>query len=316
MKTEFPLFPTIEPYDSGYLSTSSAHEVYFEQCGNPDGTPVIFLHGGPGSGCSPTQRRFFDPNFYRIILMDQRACGRSRPQGHIANNTIWDLVSDIEFLRLQLGIQRWHVFGGSWGSTLALAYASQHAEAIISMILRGIFLCRASELDWFINGAANFFPEVKSTLVKQLPEDKQYDVMHAYADIIFSDDAKKASSAAHHWNNYESAIMCLTPPAESSPPPSDEIALARAKVQMHYLLNQGFLADRPLLNEVEKFRHIPAIIIQGRYDMVCPPTSAYELHLKWPEANFKIIPDAGHASFETGISAALIEATETMKQYQ
>lgn len=316
MKTEFALFPTIEPYDSGYLSTSSAHEVYFEQCGNPDGTPVIFLHGGPGSGCSPTQRRFFDPNFYRIILMDQRGCGRSRPQGHVANNTTWDLVSDIEDLRLQLGIQRWHVFGGSWGSTLALAYASQHAEVIISMILRGIFLCRASELDWFIHGAANFFPEVKATLAKQLPEDKQHDVMNAYAHIIFSDDAKKASSAAHHWNNYESAIMCLIPPAESSPPPSDEIALARAKVQMHYLINQGFLEDRPLLNEVEKFRHIPAIIIQGRYDMVCPPTSAYELHQKWPEANFKIIPDAGHASFETGISAALIEATETMKQHQ
>lgn len=307
------IFPALEPYTHGWIAASSPHRFYFEECGNPTGAPVVVLHGGPGSGCSPAQRRFFDPQHYRIILFDQRGCGRSIPAGETQNNTTQDLVSDIELLRTHLGIERWLVFGGSWGSTLALAYAASHPGPITGLILRGIFLSRRSELDWFLQQARAVFPEAWEQMTAPLSDEEKVDILSAYLDRISSEDPSISVPAARTWNAYEASIMTLPPPEPPSSAPSDATLLARARVQLHYLINQCFLDDTPLLDEVDKFRHIPATIIQGRYDMVCPVGTAYDLHRAWPEAEFKIVPAAGHAAFEPGIAAALIEATERFK---
>jgi proline iminopeptidase len=243
----YKLFPEIEPFQSGWYETSQGHEIYYEQCGNPDGKPVVFLHGGPGSGCNPMQRRFFDPAHYRIVLLDQRGCGRSKPQGSIALNTTRHLVDDLEGIRQLLNIEQWLVFGGSWGSTLALAYALTFPARVQGLILRGIFLSRASELNWFLKDVQQFYPEVWDKLIAYLPREEQCDVLNAYQTRIFSDDPSISIPAATNWNAYESSIMVLRPSTESGTPVADEIQLARARVQIHYIMNECFVDQFSLL---------------------------------------------------------------------
>lgn len=308
------VFPCIEPYANSWLEVSPTHRIYHEECGNPNGIPVVVLHGGPGSGCTPTQRRFFDPTFYRIVLFDQRGCGRSAPAGCIADNTTQLLVQDTEALRRHLGIDKWLVFGGSWGSTLALAYASTHPEYVRGLILRGIFLTRPSEIDWFLYQVRNIFPEAWLRLVEPLDSNERSDILGSYCRRVFGDDQAASISAAHNWNSFEGAIMNLLPPDATAMPAPDETVLARARVQLHYLANGCFLEEAPLLDRIDRFRHIPAVIVHGRYDMVCPIGTAHELHQNWPEADFRIIPDAGHAASEPGIAAALVDATQRFKE--
>ncbi len=306
------LYPALEPFQHDWLPASSLHSIYFEQCGNPAGQPVVVLHGGPGSGCTPAQRRFFDPAHYRIILFDQRGCNRSLPLGCVDENTTHHLLADLELLRTQLNISRWLVFGGSWGSTLALAYAASHPQFVTGLILRGIFLCRARELEWFLHDARNVFPEAWEQLIAPLKIKERKDILRSYHRRVFDDDSTQAFAAALNWNAYETSIMSLLPGAPAAAP-DEAIMIARARVQLHYLVNRGFLDSQPLLASSERFRHIPAIIIQGRYDMVCPPLTAHELHAAWPEAEFRIIPGAGHSAMEPGIAAALVSATEFFK---
>lgn len=309
----YNLYPEIDFYHSDRLKVSETHAIYYEECGNPDGRPVVFLHGGPGSGCNPNQRRFFDPAHYRIILLDQRGCGRSTPLGETIDNTIDDLVTDIEKLRLHLGIQRWLVFGGSWGSTLGIAYAIAHPEAVAGLILRGIFLSRQSELDWFLGQSEQFFPEAWNSLVDYLPADEQGTVLQAYAKRIFAEDVGISAPAAARWNDYESSIMRLQPETDKGTAISDEIQVARARVQIHYIMHGCFVSHRNLLEEVKKLGQIPTIIVQGRYDMVCPPLTAWQLKQAMPHVQFHMIPDAGHSAMEPGTCAALLAATEQYK---
>jgi proline iminopeptidase len=321
----YNLFLEIEPFNKNHLKVSNLHQIYYEECGSPDGVPVVFLHGGPGSGCNATQRRFFDPKHYRIILLDQRGCGRSTPQGEVKDNTTDDLVNDIEALRNHLGIAKWHVFGGSWGSSLALVYAVKHANHIISLTLRGIFLSRASELAWFLGGVAHFQPEGWQRLIAYLPEHERGDVLAAFSKRIFSDDAAINIPAAIHWNSYESNMMRLIPsePAAASPATpaktADELAkenvteLARARVQIHYVQNQCFMDGAAILKAAANLSAIPTVIVQGRYDMVCPPQTAWELAQAMPHAKFTMVADAGHSAMEPGICSALVAATEEFK---
>lgn len=310
------LFPEILPFHSEMLNVSEKHQIYFEECGNPDGYPVVFLHGGPGSGCNPAQRRFFDPSFYRIILLDQRGCGRSTPQGCIEDNDTDALVADIEQLKNHLHIKDWLVFGGSWGSTLAIAYAITHPNSVTGLILRGIFLSRASELNWFLGDVQHFYPEPWEKLLAYIPQVERGDILQAYAKRVFSDDTPTAEAAAVHWNAYESSIMTLLPREanNNTKPTPAYIELARARVQIHYILNQCFVGQRDLLTEVKVLSKIPTTIIQGRYDMVCPPISAWELKRSMPHARFEMIADAGHSAMEAGITSALIKATEAFKR--
>ena len=320
-QSTYNLYPEIEPFNKNTLKVCDMHSIYYEECGSPEGIPVVFLHGGPGSGCNPTQRRFFDPKYYRIILIDQRGCGRSTPQGELTNNTTNDLVNDLEIVRHHLGIARWHVFGGSWGSTLALAYAVKHASHIISLVLRGIFLSRTSELAWFLGGVQHFYPEVWHNLINYLPEAERSDVLSAYAKRIFSDDMQINVPAAIQWNAYESSIMRLKPSEASNTAPKtpeeiikeQPIEVARARVQIHYIQHQCFIDGDAILNEVVRLNDIPTVIVQGRYDMVCPPTTAWELARAMPHAEFVMIADAGHSAMETGVTSALVAATEKFK---
>ncbi len=309
----YNLYPEIDFYHSDRLKVSETHAIYYEECGNPDGRPVVFLHGGPGSGCNPNQRRFFDPAHYRIILLDQRGCGRSTPLGETGDNTIDDLVEDIEKLRLHLGIQRWIVFGGSWGSTLGIAYAIAHPATVAGLILRGIFLSRQTELDWFLGQSEQFFPEAWNSLLDYLPAGERGTVLQAYAKRIFADDIAISAPAAARWNDYESSIMRLLPEADSGTPAPDQIQVARARVQIHYIMHGCFVSQRNLLEEVKKLGQIPTIIVQGRYDMVCPPLTAWQLKQAMPHAQFHMIPDAGHSAMEPGTCAALLAATEQYK---
>ena len=298
--------------------------MYFEECGNPNGVPLVFLHGGPGSGCNPTQRRFFDPAHYRIILLDQRGCGRSTPQGEVRENTTADLVADIEALREHLGIAKWHVFGGSWGSTLALVYALAHTSRVISLVLRGIFLSRHAELSWFLGEITHFYPEVWQTLLDYLPTNEQQDVLSAFEKRIFSDDAAINQPAAAAWNAYESSIMRLMPAANitdsskaaknaSEIAAANETEVARARVQIHYIRHQCFIDGEAILTAANKLAHIPTVIVQGRYDMVCPPSTAWLLARRLPAAELIMVPDAGHSAMEPGVTSALIAATEKFK---
>lgn len=307
------VFPEIEPYENGLIPTGAGHDFYYEVCGNPSGEPILVLHGGPGSGCNPGQRRFFDPAHYRIVLFDQRGCGRSQPAGRVSENTTQDLVEDIEQLRRHLGIDQWLLFGGSWGSTLALAYATTHPKSVRGMILRGIFMARPSELHWFLYESRTFFPEAWEKLTTPLSPHEHTDILNAYCQRVFDGDYSSSVTAARNWGEFEGNIISLLPPPPSDTPVPDELVLARTRIQLHYLVNDCFLRDAPLLDRINAIRHIPATIIHGRYDMVCPIISAYELHKAWPEADFQIVPDAGHAAFETGIAAALIMATERFK---
>ena len=309
----FNLFAEISPYRSEMLNVSEKHQIYFEECGNPQGYPVVFLHGGPGSGCNATQRRFFDPHFYRIILLDQRGCGRSTPQGCVEDNTTDKLVEDIEALKQHLNIKEWLVFGGSWGSTLALAYALAHPKSVTGLILRGIFLSRPTELDWFLGEVNAFYPEPWEKLLSYLPEGEQSNVLEAYAKRVFASDTLLAQEAAIHWNAYESSIMTLLPREANSNAVDPEIELARARVQIHYIQNMCFVGDLDWLNQVKSLKDIPTTIIQGRYDMVCPPISAWELKKAMPHAEFEMVADAGHSAMEAGVTSALVKATEAFK---
>lgn len=313
-QTSYKLFPEIPTYVTNWLKVGNIHEIYYEECGNPDGYPVVFLHGGPGSGCNATQRRFFDPEFYRIILLDQRGCGRSRPMGETQENNTDALINDIEILKKHLNIEKWLVFGGSWGSTLALTYAIAHPGSVTGLILRGIFLSRSHELDWFLRDINYFYPEAYEALRAYLPNSERDDVLNAYASRVFSNDIKLASEAARHWNAFENSIMSLLPRAQqnSNPTPA-EIEVARARIQIHYIINQCFVGQRDLIKEAESLKTIPTTIIQGRYDMVCPPVSAWDLKSAMPHASFHMIPDAGHSAMEIGITSALVEATECFK---
>jgi proline iminopeptidase len=296
------------------LNISEIHTIYFEECGNPEGYPVVFLHGGPGSGCNPTQRRFFDSSFYRIILLDQRGCGRSTPQGCIDDNTIDALVSDIETLKLHLNIKEWLVFGGSWGSTLALAYAIAYPISVTGLILRGIFLSRQSELDWFLGEVKHFYPDCWEKLLSFIPESERSNPLKAYSGRVFSEDIAIAGPAATEWNAYESSIMSLLSRTSSAPNTTPvDIEVARARVQIHFILNECFVGHRDLLAEAKALSAIPTTIIQGRYDMVCPPISAWELKNAMPHAKFLMIADAGHSAMEAGITSALVEATEAFR---
>jgi proline iminopeptidase len=310
----FNLFPELLTFHSEMLNVSENHLIYFEECGNPTGYPVVFLHGGPGSGCNPSQRRFFNPNFYRIILLDQRGCGRSTPQGNIEDNNTDALVEDIEKLKNYLSIKKWLVFGGSWGSTLALAYAIKYPSSISGLILRGIFLSRPSELNWFLGDVKNFYPESWEKLLSHLPLNEQSQPLKAYGSRVFSNDINIAGPAAIQWNAFESSIMSLLPriSSEANNTPID-VEIARAKVQIHYILNECFVGHRNLLAETKVLSTIPTTIIQGRYDMVCPPISAWELKNAMPHAKFLMVADAGHSAMEAGITSALVEATEAFR---
>lgn len=322
-QTTYNLYPEIDHYDQNWLKTDELHEIYYEQSGNPNGSPVVFLHGGPGSGCNPGQRRFFDPKHYRIILLDQRGCGRSRPQGSLVNNTTPDLVADLEALRLHLNIDTWHVFGGSWGSTLALSYATQYPQHVLSLSLRGIFLSHQSELNWFLGDIKHFYPEVWQTLLDYLPAEEQGDVLTAFEKRIASEDISISHPASVAWNNYEGSIMRLDPSSAKSSPPTkksaEEIAnaqvtdVARARVQIHYIRHLCFVNGEEILNAAKNLSNIPTVIVQGRYDMVCPPQTAWLLSRAMPHAEHYVIQDAGHSAMEPGTTSALIAATEQFK---
>jgi len=310
------LYPEIEPFNSGYLRVSDTHEIYFEECGNPDGQAAVFVHGGPGAGCDERARRFFDPDHYRIVVFDQRGCGRSRPHASLEDNTTWHLCADLERLREHLNIESWLVFGGSWGSTLALAYSQHHPAAVTGLVLRGIFLCRSSEIRWFYQfGASELFPDVWETYLAPIPEDERGDLVQAYYRRLTGDDQALALEAARAWSMWEGATSFLMrDEGHVAHAGEADFALAMARIECHYFVNDAFMgSERQLLDGVDAIRHIPAVIVQGRYDVVCPIRSAWDLHRVWPEAELKVIPDAGHSAFEPGITSALVETTDTMR---
>lgn len=308
------LYPEIEPYASGMLALDGIHIMYWEQSGNPQGVPALFLHGGPGAGATPAHRRFFDPVHYRIVIYDQRGAGRSTPLGELAHNTTPHLIADIEALRRHLGIDKWLVFGGSWGSTLAIAYGEAHPERCLGLVLRGIFLCRKSEIDWFLYGVRNLYPEAWRKFVEILPEKERGDILAAYYGRLTDPDPAVHMPAARAWSVYEGSCSTLLPSAETVAYfAGDTVALGLARIEAHYFTHDIFLPENSLLDHVGKLRRIPAIIVQGRYDAVCPIVSADDLHQAWPEARYVIVNDAGHAAWEPGIRAALVQATETFK---
>jgi len=305
------LYPPIEPHAQGWLDTASVHRIYWETSGNPAGIPVVFIHGGPGSGTSPLQRRFFDPVRYRIVLFDQRGSGHSIPHGELDGNTTPDLIDDMEKLRETLGIERWLVFGGSWGSTLALAYGEAHPERCLGFVLRGIFLCRSSEIDWFLYGIRALFPEAQRELTKFIPADERNDLLAAYHRRLIDPDPQIHLPAARVWAAFEATCSTLLPnPQLVSAFCSDRTALSLARIEAHYFVNDIFLPDNSLLDQLPRIRHLPCTIVQGRYDAVCPIVSADELARAWPEARYVIVDDAGHSAFEPGISQALVAATD------
>jgi proline iminopeptidase len=310
------LFPPIEPYRHGMLEVDDLHTLYWEECGNPDGQPVLFLHGGPGGGTSPGHRRFFDPAHYRIVLFDQRGAGKSAPLGEYRQNTTALLIDDIEKIRAMLGISQWLVFGGSWGSTLALAYGEAHPQACLGFVLRGIFLCTKGEVDWFVNGMKNFYPEVHQRFADAIPPEERGDLLQAYVKRLFCDDPAIYMEAARNWSRYEGSCLFLEPQAQAIADfESDEVSLGIGRLEAHYMLNAAFMEEDQLIKHIDKISHLPAVIVQGRYDVICPPVSAYRLHQAWPAAKYHVIGDAGHAAMEPGIAAELVRATEQFKSH-
>jgi proline iminopeptidase len=309
------LYPPIECFDSGYLQADDIHSLYYDQSGNAKGIPVVFLHGGPGGGCGPKHRQYFDPAHYRIIIFDQRGAGKSKPYGEIRQNTTELLVSDLEKLRQYLGIEKWHVFGGSWGSTLALAYALAHPDRVHSLTLRGIFLMTGAELDWFLYGLRAMMPEKWEAFANYLPEKDRGDILNAYYRLLTNPDPEVHLKAAKSWASYESDSATLLPrPADPEHVEDLNQTLAIARMEAHYFLNNRFKPDDYLIQNVGKIRNIPAVIVQGRYDLICPPETAYRLHKAWPEAKFILVPDAGHSSAEPGTMDALIRATDDFRR--
>ncbi|AFY50787.1 proline iminopeptidase [Nostoc sp. PCC 7524] len=307
------LYPPIEPYNEGKLKVSELHTIHFEESGNPQGKPIVLLHGGPGGGCPPYYRQYFYPEKWRLIMFDQRGCGQSQPHAELRENTTWDLVNDIEKLREHLNIEKWVVFGGSWGSTLSLAYSQTHPERCLGLILRGIFLLRQKELRWFYQeGASYIFPDAWEEYLKPIPVDERDDLLTAYYQRLTSPDLETRQEAARAWSIWEASTSRLFTDTQLMQTfGEDKFAEAFARIECHYFMNQGFLnPDNQLLLNVDCIRHIPGVIVQGRYDVVCPMISAWELHQAWPEAEFIVIPDAGHSMSEIGIRSALIEVTD------
>jgi len=306
------LFPPVSPLRSGMLAVDDLHTIYWEEVGNPQGIPVLFLHGGPGAGTSPQHRRFFDPRHYRVILFDQRGAGKSQPVGETRNNTTQLLIQDIETLRTMFGIEQWLVFGGSWGSTLALAYGQAHPERCLGFVLRGIFLCTAAEIDWFINGAQWFHPEIHEEFVEAIPPAERGDLLQAYYSRIMDADPDVYWPAVRGWSRFEGRRVFLMPqPVE---PSCDNVDLGLGRLEAHYMVNLGFFDEGQLLRDVDRIAHLPAVIVQGRYDVICPPVSAWRLHQRWPGSQVRMVPDAGHAAMETGISRELVAATELFRR--
>ena len=310
------LYPEIEPFESGMLKVSDIHEIYYERIGNPEGIPVVFLHGGPGGGLIPLYRRFFDPKAFQVVLFDQRGSGKSTPHAELEENTTWELIKDIETLREKFGIEKWYVFGGSWGSTLSLAYAETHPDRARGLILRGIFLTRRKELEWFYQyGASEIFPDFWERYRDEIPEDERGDMMSAYYKRLTSDDLKTRLSAARAWSVWEGSTSKLYPDKDLMDHwEGEDEALALARIECHYFMNNSFFpTENYLIENVDKIRHIPTVIVQGRYDVVCPAVSAWELHRAFPESDLQIVPDAGHSMSEKGISSALIAAMDKIR---
>lgn len=306
-------YPEIEPFESGMLDVGDGHQVYWERIGRKGGKPAVFLHGGPGGGCSPNQRRCFDPSKYDVILFDQRGCGRSTPHASIEANTTWHLVEDIERLRKMIGVDKWLVFGGSWGSTLALAYAQTHPTRVTELVLRGIFMLRRWELEWFYQaGCDALYPDAWEGYLAPIPPAERGDLISAYHRRLTSSDEATRLAAARAWSVWEGATSFLHPdPAHIASSGEDQFALAFARIECHYFVHGGFFEhDNQLLRHVDRIRKIPAVIVQGRYDVVCPLRSAWDLHRAWPEADLRIVQDAGHSAFEPGILHELVEATD------
>ena len=306
------LFPPIQPIRHGMLQVDGLHTIYWEEVGNPDGVPVLFLHGGPGAGLSPQHRRFFDPQHYRIILFDQRGAGKSTPLGEWRNNTTQLLIEDIETLRQKFNIAQWLVFGGSWGSTLALAYGQAHPERCLGFVLRGIFLCTASEIDWFLHGVEAFYPELYDEFISLIPAHERGDLLKAYTARMLCDDPARYWPAARAWSRFEGRRVFLLPQPEETV--SDTLDLGVGRLESHYMAHLGFLEEGQLLRDVGRIAHLPAVIVQGRYDVICPPVSAYRLHQAWPGSQLRMIADAGHGALEAGIATALVAATEQFKR--
>lgn len=306
------LYPAIEPYNSGYLMVSDNHELYYEECGNPQGKPAVLLHGGPGGGCSPSMRSFYNPDVYRIVLFDQRGCGRSRPHASLEDNTTWDLVRDIELLRKALQIERWQVFGGSWGSTLALAYAETHPEVVTELVIRGIFLGRRKEQDWiYVHGANQLYPTEWREFVAPIPEDERHDMAQAYYDRLMASDGADVQELARKWSVWEAKTSCLLPNDEIvRAMGSDRLSVAIARIECHYFVNDCFFEENQLLRDAGRLADIPTVIVNGRYDVLCPPVSAWELSVAMPHAELRLAPDAGHSAFEPGIIDELVQATD------
>ncbi len=306
----YDLFPPISPYSTGFLDVGGMHNLYWEQSGNPDGIPILLLHGGPGAGATPTHRCFFDPEAYRIIIFDQRGAGRSTPLGSLENNTLAHLVEDMEKIRAHLRVEQWHLFGGSWGSTLALAYATEHPERCLGMILRGIFLCEQPEIDWFLYGMRTFFPEAWDIFANGMEEN----LLEAYYSALTGQDEQVKLEAAIRWSQYEAACSSLLPVQETiTTAEQREHAIALARLEAHYFHKECIAPENSLLNKVDRIRAVPGTIIQGRYDVICPIRTAHKLHKVWPEADYIVVPDAGHSALDPALRSRLIEATETTK---
>lgn len=305
------LYPPLDPFDQRIVDVGDGHKVYVEQCGNPAGIPVVVLHGGPGGGCSPAMRRYFDPAKYRIVLFDQRGCGRSRPHASVVANTTWHLVADIELIRVTLGIDRWIVFGGSWGATLALIYAQTHPENVAALALRGVFLMTQGELDWFYGGGAGrFWPDLWQRFVQLVPEDERGNLIEAYHKRLFSGDMMTETKYARAWAQWENALAAIDSDGRTGESPAD-YARAFARLENHYFQHSGWLdSDHQILARTDRLANIPGVIVQGRYDMICPPLSAYTLAQQWPLAKLTFVGRAGHALSEPGISAELVRAMD------
>ena len=309
------LYPKILSYHTGSLPVSTLHTLYYEESGSPQGRPVVFLHGGPGTGVSTDHRRFFDPAFYRIILFDQRGAGKSTPSGELRENTTWNLVADLEKLRAHLGISRWLVFGGSWGSTLAISYATSHPEPVLGLILRGIFLCRSSEMNWsYREGASHVYPDTWEKFIAPIPAAARDDLVAAYYRRLTASDEAGRLEAARAWNAWENSIVHLYPQAGASPE-NPQLTLSLARIECHYMFNRAFMeSDTTLLERLSRIQHIPCRIVQGRYDMCCPVTTAWEVSKALPQAELRLVPDAGHSAFEPGIASELVQAADDFKE--
>lgn len=312
-RTSPHLYPPVEPFDSRMLDVGDGHRVHVEQCGRPDGLPVVVLHGGPGGGCSPVMRRYFDPARYRIVLFDQRGCGRSRPHADVNANTTWHLVADIERIRQALGIDRWIVFGGSWGATLGLVYAQEHPERVRALVLRGVFLSTRAELDWFYGGGAGaFWPDLWQRFAAPIPPDERGDLIGAYNRRLFCGDLMTETRFARLWAGWENALASVDSDGLGADGPADYVR-AFARLENHYFINGGFLDDdRQILRRMDRIAHLPGVIVQGRFDMICPPAAAWNLAAAWPAARLNMVPRAGHALSEPGISAALVRAMDDL----